>query len=103
LKSVTEHSISASHPSLPGHFPGHPVVPGVVLLDEVVMAIMAWQPAARILGFQAVKFLQPVAPGRRFSIALTRLDGGKIGFRCSSGEQLLNSGTVILQGPQGQA
>jgi 3-hydroxymyristoyl/3-hydroxydecanoyl-(acyl carrier protein) dehydratase len=103
LKAITGHSIPASHPSLPGHFPDHPVVPGVVLLEEIVMAIRAWQPAARILGFQAVKFLQPVIPDCRFSIALETLGNGKIGFSCSTGQRLLNSGTVILQVPQGPA
>ena len=28
--------IRADHPSLPGHFPGAPLVPGVVILDEVI-------------------------------------------------------------------
>ena len=32
-------TIPDDHPSLPGHFPGHPVVPGVVLLDRVLQAI----------------------------------------------------------------
>ena len=36
--------ISADHPSLPGHFPGHPIVPGVVLLDRVLEAIETGHP-----------------------------------------------------------
>ncbi len=28
-------TIPADHPSLPGHFPGRPIVPAVVILDEV--------------------------------------------------------------------
>ena len=32
-------TIGADHPSLAGHFPGHPVVPGVVMLGEIMKAI----------------------------------------------------------------
>ena len=31
--------VAPTHPSLPGHFPGQPVVPGVVILDAVQAAI----------------------------------------------------------------
>ena len=34
-------TVPHDHPSLPGHFPGRPVVPGVVLLDRVLAAIEA--------------------------------------------------------------
>lgn len=101
MSFITEHSIPATHPSLPGHFPGNPVVPGVVLLEEILMAVRAWQPESRIRGLQAVKFLQPVAPDSRFNIALELLAPGKIAFRCSAGQKLLNSGTIILHAPPG--
>src|SRR5437879_10590804 len=32
-------AIRADHPSLAGHFPGTPIVPGVVILDEVAAAL----------------------------------------------------------------
>lgn len=97
MSHVSEHSIPSTHPSLSGHFPGNPVVPGVILLEQVLSALQQWHPQARVKGFQAVKFLQPVKPGCRFTIALEQTAGGSISFKCRSGRELLNSGTVILQ------
>jgi 3-hydroxyacyl-[acyl-carrier-protein] dehydratase len=36
---VTHTRVPPEHPSLPGHFPGRPIVPGVVLLNLVLEAI----------------------------------------------------------------
>jgi|HigsolmetaAR202D_1030399.scaffolds.fasta_scaffold00150_24 3-hydroxymyristoyl/3-hydroxydecanoyl-(acyl carrier protein) dehydratase len=55
--------VAADHPSLPGHFPGRPIVPGVVLLDEVWNAIRSTCDSnLRLQAIVSTKFLQAVAP-----------------------------------------
>ena len=38
MGAVTTVTIAAEHPALAGHFPGAPILPGVLLLDEMVRA-----------------------------------------------------------------
>jgi 3-hydroxymyristoyl/3-hydroxydecanoyl-(acyl carrier protein) dehydratase len=73
--------IDSSHPALPGHFPGNPIVPAVVLLERVAAAIEdAYGPQARLVRLPAVKFLAPLAPGERFRIVLERQNASVIRF-----------------------
>ncbi len=89
-------SIAPDHPCLAGHFPGNPVVPGVVLLQQVVDAARLWlgtpQRAPRI---HQVKFLSPLRPGETMEIALDG-DATALRFRCSCGERLLAQGSLSL-------
>ena len=39
MGAVTTVTIAAEHPALAGHFPGAPILPGVLLLDEMVRAV----------------------------------------------------------------
>ncbi|MGB1581150.1 MAG: hypothetical protein ACPHER_06555 [Nevskiales bacterium] len=64
-------AIAADHPSLPGHFPGRPVVPGVVILDCVREALQSRYPQHRLAGLPAVKFLAPLLPEQGFIIQLS--------------------------------
>jgi len=60
----TRLSISPDHPALPGHFPGQPVVPGVVLLDHLIEATeAALARPVHVTGLPQVKFLAPLLPG----------------------------------------
>jgi len=72
-------SVPAAHPCLPGHFPGRPVVPGVVLLDQVMEAARAaGLGAARRL--PSAKFLRPVRPEEEVAVLLRRTATGRIAF-----------------------
>jgi 3-hydroxyacyl-[acyl-carrier-protein] dehydratase len=86
--------IEPDHPSLPGHFPGRPLVPGVVLLDRVVAAIEAAQGPSGPLRLPQVKFMQPLLPGEQ---ACVELDGAapRWRFRVLRGDALLASGEIV--------
>lgn len=86
--------IEPDHPSLPGHFPGRPLVPGVVLLDRVVAAIEAAQGPLGPLRLPQVKFMQPLLPGEQ---ACVELDGAapRWRFRVLRGDALLASGEIV--------
>ena len=67
---MSEFIIPADHPCLPGHFPGQPIVPGVVVLDRVLAAIEAQHGALGPLRMPQVKFLQPLLPEQPARIEL---------------------------------
>jgi 3-hydroxymyristoyl/3-hydroxydecanoyl-(acyl carrier protein) dehydratase len=74
-------TIPADHPALPGHFPGNPIVPGVVLLDEVLSALPGR------MDIPWAKFHAPLRAAQEFVI---RIEHNK--FSVHRGETLIASG-----------
>lgn len=66
---VTHWAVAANHPALAGHFPGQPIVPGVVLLERVAAALRDWR--GQQLATLDAKFLRPLLPGSEASIELS--------------------------------
>jgi acyl-CoA synthetase (AMP-forming)/AMP-acid ligase II len=66
LSGTTTHQFAPGHPAAEGHFPGNPIIPGAVLLREVVAAIFAHDNAPREILWS--KFHMPVRPGNTIEI-----------------------------------
>jgi 3-hydroxyacyl-[acyl-carrier-protein] dehydratase len=96
---MIEFTVAADHPCLPGHFPGRPIVPGVVVLEHVLAAIEAQHGALGPLRMPQVKFLQPLLPEQHAHIALELLTitdaaPSRWRFRVLRDDTLIASGEV---------
>jgi 3-hydroxymyristoyl/3-hydroxydecanoyl-(acyl carrier protein) dehydratase len=81
------------HPALAGHFPGHPVLPGALLLDWACSALAGAQP----LYLREVRFLRPCGPGSRLALrACTGAGASRFAITLAGegGETLAVSGTL---------
>jgi 3-hydroxyacyl-[acyl-carrier-protein] dehydratase len=75
------------HPCYEGHFPGRPVLPGVVLLELVGEAIGRGVP--RAIG--AVKFQRALHPGETFTVRWNPA-GARVAFHCERAGQAVAEG-----------
>ncbi len=97
VNAALSFTIPADHPALPGHFPGHPIVPGVMLLDHAIDAIgAALDRPADAWRLSAAKFLSPAAPGEALDLAFDAQASGAVRFTVRAGERDVASGTLSL-------
>lgn len=96
-------AVPANHPALEGHFPGRPIVPGVLLLDRVLMQMSATLNRP-VLHLQQVKFAAALLPeetaqvvfdatGPRVAFSVTALRDG-VAVKLASGSVLLGESTA---------
>lgn len=96
--------IPEDHPAYAGHFPGQPILPGVVLLDaalHVLASQQGWPGKGGPVQLNAAKFLSPVRPGEALTLHVTASPAGGVRFeiRCidlRGSERSVASGSVVF-------
>jgi 3-hydroxymyristoyl/3-hydroxydecanoyl-(acyl carrier protein) dehydratase len=84
--------LPAEHPVFAGHFPAHPIVPGALLLDEVVRQAGRHSGSTRWT-VRSAKFVHPATPGMALEMVLAATGAG-LDFRIESGPTLIASGSL---------
>jgi acyl-coenzyme A synthetase/AMP-(fatty) acid ligase/3-hydroxymyristoyl/3-hydroxydecanoyl-(acyl carrier protein) dehydratase len=99
-----EFIVAHGHPCLPGHFPGQPIVPGVVILDRV-LAHLRERTGREVQRLPRVKFSAPLRPGQTACVRFTCRDD-TLSFRVSTGDaqapDTIAQGSVQLQQRPGE-
>ena len=109
-KSLTAlKNVSVNEPFFPGHFPGHPVMPGVLQLEAMAQAagILLLRKSssegkvAFFMSADKVKFRKPVVPGDQLIIVanLDKIRGNKIAtakVECKVGDQVVSSASLMF-------
>lgn len=108
---VAQKLVSISDPILQGHFPGFPILPGVVQVEAMAQAAVVlahlsgvFDPALHnclFLGIEQAKFRAPVVPGDVLTIEVQAQRLGRIGKfsgETKVGDQVRSSGvfTAII-------
>jgi 3-hydroxyacyl-[acyl-carrier-protein] dehydratase len=94
----TELIFAGDHPTAPGHFPSNPIIPGAVLLDEIVAILISpASPDKRII-IRSAKFFRPVRPGDSVNLRWRSVGHTAIGFECwlIRDNAIAASGTIDL-------
>lgn len=96
------------HRATEGHFTGHPIIPGVVILADVMRAFRKQNIHQSMLSsrhtIRAAKFLRPVLPGQTMTIVLNIAEWNiaenrlAVSFECAVADAIVAKGSLDFYG-----
>jgi 3-hydroxymyristoyl/3-hydroxydecanoyl-(acyl carrier protein) dehydratase len=104
MRGETTWIVPPDHPAFAGHFPGTPIVPGVVLLDQALHAVEEACGVRLAPGqIAAAKFLRPVGPGAALLIRYVCEANGTLRIEILSGTDKVASASFAPSSSAGGA
>jgi 3-hydroxyacyl-[acyl-carrier-protein] dehydratase len=95
MRHTQTDDVDPQHACLPGHFPGDPIVPGVLILARVIEAA-AIAFGAPVNAVRVAKFQARLVPNERFTIVLEPGSEDAVKFKVVRGETVISGGTLQL-------
>ena len=93
--------IPAEHPALTGHFPGHPIVPGVVIIDEIMTLINEYNESLKLESISYMKFSLPLQSGQVCRMLVNISNYDSVTIECQVNGRAITKGKLVLQMQQG--
>lgn len=101
MQGETSLAFAPDHPAFAGHFPGRPIVPGVLLLDAAIQAIVQAHAAPGdkphpTCQISSAKFLSPVVPGETLVLSWRSTDTGQTRFDIAGSGRPVATGLLVF-------
>ncbi len=107
VRAVAEHTFTGSEWYQPGHFPGNPIVPGVILVEScaqtatvMAMSLPEYRDGLGLFaGIEEMRFKRMVKPGDtgRFEAVMDKFRRGyaRVNVRAFVGDELAAEGAIV--------
>jgi 3-hydroxyacyl-[acyl-carrier-protein] dehydratase len=105
VSASAQKCVTVNEPYFQGHFPGYPVMPGVLVLEALVqlatfLSVESGLPApTAIRTLDNVRFKRQVIPGDRLVLEVTMQPEGRFDVRASVEGEVATEATFVLGDP----